>query len=188
MAHGETNGVCCGVMDISDLHIWKRPETALKQILKSTETVAFGVYVAPSGRWTPGKGYEKPGGYTKLDSPKITPLKNAYGMFSGVQKEQYAQRFASFLKREKLGRVVKAHAAYNPNHPERVGKTGGKLLVYLWTIDHQALEQWIQKNIKTEADLAYTSEDQVRRGWDWQGAQPQPIELDEDYDPQDEDY
>ena len=167
MAYGSTNSLCCGILDIHNIRIWKKPETALKQILKSGEVVKFQIYEPPSGNWRLGNGYDNPGGYKKLDRPKIGKFNNAYGMFSGVQKEQYAQRFAAFLKREKLGKVVKGHAAYNPNHPERVGKKGGKLLVYLWTIDHDALKKWAQKHIKTEEDLQTTEEDRDTRYFDW---------------------
>lgn len=159
------NGLsCCGIIEIADIHEEDTPKDTLRWFLN--DTVQKEVYV-PNPEWEaamrmPG-GYRiardqglDPGHYQPLPEPIFQGIRGAYGIFSGVKDEKYAQRFAAYIKRHKLGKVIKAPERVNPN-------SENKLCVYMWVFDQRAIAKWVKVNMKGMGRAG--DEDEDDGGW-----------------------
>lgn len=76
------------------------------------------------------------------DSAKL-PRNFRYAIFSqaGIGRGQgarYGTNLAAYITRNKLGKVISTGTSINPN-------SGNLLKVFVWTVDHKALEKWAEK-------------------------------------------
>ena len=67
-------------------------------------------------------------------------------IFTGVIKENYAQKFKKYLLDNKLGEVIETKTKTNPN-------SYNDIRVYVWTINRKAYGQWYEENRPTEAEI-----------------------------------
>lgn len=73
-------------------------------------------------------------------------LNFAFMMFSGVIKENYAQKFKKYLLDNKLGEVIETKTKTNPN-------SNNDIRVYVWTINRKTYSQWYGENKPTKEEI-----------------------------------
>lgn len=62
-----------------------------------------------------------------------------FAIFSSTKPFKSGTELAAYIKKNKLGQVVKTRAARNPN-------SGNRLKVWTWTLSFTALQRWWSKN------------------------------------------
>lgn len=64
-----------------------------------------------------------------------------YAVFTGTVHSRAVPRFAAFIEANNLGEVICTGFNVNPN-------SNNRLKVYVWTVDHDAVQAWGKKNGK----------------------------------------
>ena len=116
------NLACCGVAEISGLRRYSTPENAMRSFAKVAQAkrgVLFTDFLGMT-HYTNQRG-------------------RAFVMFSGVEQAAYHTKFASLIRRAKLGTVTTLAPRDNPN-------SGNMLKVYLWAPDWMRIEAWAKEN------------------------------------------
>jgi len=116
---------CCGIREISGLSYHRGPRTAMKAFCS--------VYPESKSPNNP---------YSSNDSAF------RYAVFSQINQAKYGERFAAYIRDNKLGDVIETTGKHvNPN-------SGNVLKVFVWTVDHTAVKQWLKKEMGTDAKTA----------------------------------
>ena len=77
-------------------------------------------------------------------------------IFTGVTKEKYGNKLEKYIKKYKLGTIIKTHSKRNPNSENFI-------TIWTWEINNQNLKKWGKKrkleihenNEETEDDKDY---------------------------------
>ena len=102
---------CCGLRELNDLCDYRyNPERALKDFCSSFF-------------------------HGQQDDEDLA----AFILFTGVSKERYGQRFASLIKKNKLGKILETRAKLNPN-------SGSIIKTWIWDINRPATRAWDNKH------------------------------------------
>ncbi len=132
------NVACCGVREINRLSSYDEPKAALKAFCD-------WVYVKPPSG--PPRPIENP------NNGVLAPKGNArfrYAFFTqatyqwqergevGSRPRYYGVDFAAFIKEHELGQVVIATGKRGVRNPN----TENLLKMWVWTVDHYALQAW----------------------------------------------
>ena len=128
------NLMCCGVKELRGVSHFKTPEDvirALNELTYSRQTIV-GV-----NRQT-GKTIYKPEPFSRF----------RYILFSQARQEaDYGFRLAAFVRDKQLGSLVETDFHLNPN-------SGNMLKVWIWTVNHDATEQWLKEDKKIHGEKA----------------------------------
>lgn len=114
--------ICCGLGEINGIMHAKDPEANAIQIL----FVAFCY-------WHFNRNKEE---LVRLVIPAQGVLVFTQARYS---KENYGEKLAAYIKKNKLGKVVKSAEGNNQNHK------GSKITAYLWTLDRKAIRAWAKR-------------------------------------------
>lgn len=104
---------CCGIREIEELRSCRTAAAAMKAFVEKT---------------SPEKSYYDGGVEMRRD-------KFRYAIFSGTKRSLYVDRFAAYIRDNKLGEVVETGWNRNPN-------SNNLLKACIWTIDWNALKEW----------------------------------------------
>lgn len=143
MAYTQEVG-CCGIDEIVNLsNNESRPKFQLIEIL--TGLMDNAGTLLEEGRY----GGDWP--YQKFIKGKPLPFNEeshpgAALFFTGAVKPpkkeaDYARKFHAYIKRHRLGSVVRSKTAISTRH-------GNNITVYVWTLDKPALTKWWAKNVE----------------------------------------
>ena len=135
--------LCCGVRELSGLSYLGR--TASGRVVTEKDYLLTAIHANWGGNptdleWRLSKGYSP--------SSSLGVLKCAYIFFTqavapgyvGTDRDpRYGHRFADWLEAQKLGHVHRHPPTINTN-------SGNQLTLFIWTVDHPALEAWTREN------------------------------------------
>lgn len=111
---------CCGIREISGLSCHKGPMAAMRSFCN----------IYPNAP----KSYHNP--YPSDQS------RFRYAIFSQASNSKYGDKFATYIRNQKLGDVIETAGKHvNPN-------SGHVLKVFVWTVDHDAVKLWMKKEFK----------------------------------------
>lgn len=130
---------CCAVSEIIHLSDHPTAKEALEEFLSNYSN---GGYYDNNYRWVNGEKID----WTEIDAFIVfTGVEKTYrGAWHGIQKG-YTKRFASYIKRHKLGDVTCSVLRRNRvNHPDH------GVRVYTWAPSIQGLKKWAKKYMKED--------------------------------------
>ena len=153
--HIETSESCCGLQEIHELRAHPRPEEAMKLFIEYWKGykdeylynlfLFTGVEYITVPQLPPNRDDDTYVRQGTWDNPyRRYQADHAY--WERNNKTGYAGKFASFIRKHKLGCVTSLKAVSNPNHPTHFVRG------YLWTPDWKALRAWYTKQ-KTGGSL-----------------------------------
>ena len=122
MALTLTNMMCCGVKELSGLSTCRDATDAMLQFGKLTHLRVV--------RDDDGKEVKAP--FDRFRYVVFTQAKKADG---------YGIRFAELIEDQGLGEIIETKFRVNPN-------SGNNVKVWVWTVDHKAVKEWLDKNAK----------------------------------------
>lgn len=111
-----SNLACCGLSEINGLRRYATPEEAMEAFAE----------IAEKRRWRH---------IAWASAPFEQRRGRAFVIFTGVEQAKYHTRFASLIRREKLGRLTTLAPVNNPN-------SGNMLKAYLWAPDWAKVNEW----------------------------------------------
>lgn len=136
---------CCGVHELCDIQ-YTRTHTG-KGIMKDIASEFYYKEVSRKpGRWEATAGGYSYGRYIPgeiISSKMVFTLPCAHFMFTDAhdRRYRYGANLYNYIRKHKLGTVVKSVKRQNPN-------SGNSVVAYLWTPNKKAMKAWCQKNLK----------------------------------------
>jgi hypothetical protein len=123
---------CCGIREISGLSYSRGPKLAMKSFCQ--------IYPKTSNK----------NSLYPTDGSKFR-----YAVFSQINNMKYGEKFAAYIRDNKLGDVVETTGKHmNPN-------SGNVLKVFVWTVDHEAVKLWMKGNLKDAKTTAKAVETEI---------------------------
>jgi len=118
---------CCGLRELSGLQGPDSPRMKMKEFIR-TSCPRSGRYDFRSGRYS-----------------YVGSLRFSHVIFSEARDGagDYGERFAAFIRRNKLGDVVASLRRVNPN-------SGNQVKCWVWTLNKPNLMAWANKNIDVD--------------------------------------
>lgn len=107
-------------------------------------------------RGTAGTPKEVLEGYAKSRSKKCNSyqgITNAHNFVVFTVNVGHCKAFGAYVRKHKLGKVLKTQSVININHGGWLSKDGSEIFAILYTPDHEALTEWYQENFDKDFEL-----------------------------------